>query len=275
MTDRLFGDISNTKKWLYHYTSRETALEHILNNGKIRLNSFSELNDPREAKEWMFSMSSSIDNSPEHNDFFDMQIKSTEYVKNRCKVLCMVQDDVRARINSPDYFFHRGFSRPRMWAQYSNNHSGVCLIFERDSLEKTIRTELSTQGDIYFGEVEYENMHRDEVDAFHLEYDTIVNSSLEQHLDAKVKQYYRQYFFTKLEDWSSENEWRCVLRGDNTIPEFVSIDNSLCGIVIGGEFSRVYIPSITPFAEQYSVDIAQMHWRNGHPTVLPLPTKHA
>lgn len=271
MSNILFGNISDSSEWVYHYTSRETALEYILSSGRIKLNTFTSLNDPRESKDWTFSLSAPSDYEVDTEGFLRMQEQGTKYVKNQCKVLCMVQDDPRAIINGHDYMFHRGFSRPRMWAQYSDNHSGVCLIFNRKALEQTIKEELSHKSDIYFGEVQYVNFHIDEVDAFNLSHKDILDSSLEETLDIKIKQHYKSYFFTKVEDWSNENEWRCVLRGNNSEPEYVSISNSICGIVIGGEFPNVYEPAISPFGEKYSVHISRILWRNGRPTILPGP----
>jgi len=271
MTNSLFGSISDTSKWIYHYTSRETALEYIFTSGKIQLNTFANLNDPRESKDWSFSLSVPDDVEIDSEEFFDIQRQGTNYAKNHCKILCMVQDDPRAVANGPDYMFHRGFSRPRMWAQYSGNHTGVCLIFDRAKLEETIKLELTAKGDIYFGEVQYVSLHPDEVDAFNLSYEEIFDTSLDATIDSKIKKYYKNYYFSKVEDWSNENEWRCILRGNSTMPEYVSISDSICGIVLGGDFPSVYEPAITPFGVEFSVNIGRIAWRNGQPVILPGP----
>jgi hypothetical protein len=38
---------------LYHYTTREAALNFILPTGRIRFNLMRDMNDPREAKRWI------------------------------------------------------------------------------------------------------------------------------------------------------------------------------------------------------------------------------
>jgi len=147
----LFGRISDSNEWVYHYTSRETALEFILSTGKIRLNLFKYLNDPRESKDWSFSMSTTSDTEDEiTNCFKEIQERGTHYVKSHCKVLCMVKDDPRAIIDGLDHMFHRGYSKPRMWAQYANNHTGVCFIFNRAKLQETIESSLSSKGNFIF-----------------------------------------------------------------------------------------------------------------------------
>jgi hypothetical protein len=39
-------------EWLYHYTTLETALVHILPTLRLRLGPFSKMRDPREYKDW-------------------------------------------------------------------------------------------------------------------------------------------------------------------------------------------------------------------------------
>ncbi len=90
-------------------------------------------------------------------------------------------------------------------------------------------------------------------------------------LDRKVDTHYKKYFFTKAEDWSGENEWRCLFRGNDAKQEFISIKDSICGIVVGANFPKVYEPSISPFGKKFSVPISKIHWLNGKPSILPGP----
>ena len=39
-------------EWLYHYTTLETALVHVLPRHRLRLSPFSRMRDPREYKQW-------------------------------------------------------------------------------------------------------------------------------------------------------------------------------------------------------------------------------
>lgn len=267
----LFGDISNTEKWVYHYTTKETALEYILSSGKIRLNLFKNLNDPRESKDFHFGMSTSSKDDKEIDNCWDeLQKKGTAYIKNHCKILCMVKDYTRP-INSVDQHY-RGWARARMWAQYSGNHTGVCLIFDKEKLQEIIKYTLSSKGNLYFSDVQYLNPNSfDNFDAYNFEHEEIQTNPLESVLSKKVEQYYKEYFFTKAKDWSNENEWRCVLKGKSTEPEFVSIKESICGIIVGTDFPKVYQPSISYFGEEFSIPIARIIWKNGQPHIVPEP----
>ena len=52
-----------------------------------------------------------------------------------------------------DYYY--GYYRPRMWAQYAEQHQGVCLVFDKEKLLKCFEKSLSAKGDLYYGEVDY------------------------------------------------------------------------------------------------------------------------
>jgi len=271
LVNALFGSISDATQWVYHYTSLKTALESLLPSGKLRLGPFSTVNDPRESKSWVFSLSCPAGKTPEEEEFVHLQELATSMVKNNCKVLCTSQDDPRAVADGVDYSFHRGYARPRMWAQYGDEHRGVCLVLDRNALNDQIGDHLRGRGRVYSGPVEYANWHADEVLAFNLNYGDIVDGSLDAVLQAKVERHHRAYFFTKAEDWSSEIEWRWVVCGTDSKPEDVPLGGSLRAIVLGADFPQVYEPAIVPFGERFSVPIARLCWRNGTPIVMPGP----
>jgi hypothetical protein len=181
----------------------------------------------------------------------------------------MVRDDARAKLNSHDYMFHRGFSKPRMWAQYGRDHTGVCLIMDREKLMQDIEAELSSRGETYISHMNYVNYPQEQVYAFNLDYGEVLKSSLSAVLDSKIHRHHKNYFFTKAEDWANENEWRCLLRGESDDFEYLSIEKSICGIVLGSAFPKVYENAIKPFKERYSIEISRMNWNNGVPQALP------
>lgn len=272
MNNVLFGNIRNPNLWVYHYTSVETALEKIFPSGKLRMGVFSAVNDPRESKDWTFSLSASSDKNVANDEFFAIQQQASTYIKAHCKLLCMSRDDPRSADDGPDYAFHRGYARSRMWAQYGGNHSGVCLIFDRHKLNNCIAQELGSKGKIYSGNVKYLNFDMNYVNAFQVDYDEIASTSLTAALNQKIEQYYKTYFFTKAEDWASEIEWRWVLRGNDVNPEYVSFASSILAIVLGVDFPQKQLPDIEYFALKFNIHLARIVWNNGQPGVLPCPS---
>ena len=51
----------------------------------------------------------------------------------------------------------RGYARPRMWAQYAENHHGVCIVLDRAGLDQAIRQRYPEQGASWMrsGKVQY------------------------------------------------------------------------------------------------------------------------
>ena len=52
---RMFSD-EDAGKYLFHYTRAETFMTRILPTLRLRMSSFSDLNDPRESKNWRCSV---------------------------------------------------------------------------------------------------------------------------------------------------------------------------------------------------------------------------
>ena len=146
---------------MYHYTSRDTALEHILSTRKIRLGPLSKTNDPRGTKSWTFGIPGDGDfpaSLEERKAEIDRVVRisaAAEKIRANCKVLCTTMDD--PTYNStlyPMIDFKRGFGHSRMWAQYGEAHKGVCLIFDRAELHQAIEN-LTAGCNLYYGPVEY------------------------------------------------------------------------------------------------------------------------
>jgi hypothetical protein len=250
-------------RWVYHYTSLRTAMEHILCEGQLKFSPMADVKDPRESKSWSFSVTTEGDESMEDGEFHRLQDEATARLKGTCKLLCMSQDEGEAP-NAPDPWFRRGFARARMWAQYGDGHRGVCLVFEREKLHRQIKMTLAP-AQIYSGQVTYANRAWDDVQAFNLAYSEIRRDTLESLVEAKIAAHYRTYFLTKVEDWASEVEWRWVLRGTVLGPEYAPIADALAGIVLGVDVPGVYEPAIWPLAEKYGAPIARISWSNGAP----------
>ena len=79
-------------------------------------------------------------------DFTKKQQKINRYMQSfteYMQLLCFCKDhEKKEPIYDKDndmYFVDmmgRGFSLPRMWAQYADNNKGVCLIIDKDAFEK-------------------------------------------------------------------------------------------------------------------------------------------
>lgn len=137
--DLIYEDDRFVGKYVYHYTSWERLLD-IAESG-FRLSPLTSMNDPRESKDWFIPLSVSND-SLEDDDatVFNAAIGSC---KEKVRIASFSLDEPYGDLANQ---FRRGFARPRMWAQYAENHKGVCVILDREALDRAIRAKYAAEG---------------------------------------------------------------------------------------------------------------------------------
>jgi hypothetical protein len=189
-----------------HYTKPSTA-RLILGAGTLRLGQMRWTNDPWETRERRFEGSDSVgwsspDDADEPAAAFDRRFRDL------VRVACATLDTY----SKASRIVQRGFGRPRMWAQYAENHSGACLVFNRDLLEATMMREVGARGQVFSGEVDYDPISMSAGGtALDVEYDQFKALGEQQLWEHQVERYKEALFFRKHEDWQAESEWRFVV----------------------------------------------------------------
>lgn len=265
--------------YVAHYTSADTALDLILSSNRIRLGPLAATNDPRETTMWAFAVGESGGDPPGSRvpGLEELAAKNVDFnqlVRGGLHVLC-VSEDTPGSFKLD--FHHRSYGRARMWAHYGGNHSGVCLVFEKSLLDRSIRDRCSPDEEVLGGKVAYEDSfdvgagarwHR-HMQSFMLSADEIrevgLQSALVRHRDA----YADVLFFQKGSDWETENEYRWIVRGPG--PLFVPVDVSLRGILLGCDFPPDRLAEAHRYAEMYDAHLARILWVNGQPFVQWVP----
>lgn len=231
---------------VFHYTKASTALEHILQSMAIRLGPISETHDPLEGHREYTGISASGGGPPN----FAAWDKVHE-VARRARVGCFCRDgdlaspDPCALDFAPPW---AGWARDRMWAQYADGHTGVCLAFDRRKLVETFHSTLASQGDCIAQDVAYGDDPVSTVGPRSLSYD---NQRIEQVGPEKyAAEYRRQHaatlYLTKRLDYSGEREFRLVLLDDNRSSKeaLVPVRGALVYVMLGDRFKRAYLPSV-------------------------------
>lgn len=251
-------------KYLYHYTSMEKAFS-ILYSNELWFSNINDTNDVFEQKV-KISFSEIKNNCKTHKDYKDALDKINivrnymDDVREKIKLLCFSRDtelrtdeDIRTfkeLMSSlpPEHqtinVIGRGFSLPRMWSQYASDNKGVCFIFNKNQILEKV----SNSNHFYMAEnVIYKPLYSPYMipikefektyEYITTEYDDAIKTMLKKNLP-----YLRCDFFSKLSDWSSENEFRIILtnnHGENTV-KLKHIDNAIEGIVFGANTEPVY-----------------------------------
>lgn len=260
-------------KFLYHYTKLETLFEKILPSKLLRLGPINTTNDPRETQEWFFEiirhnesdkMPNMIDNQY-YKENLELSIKFSSEIKKGVKLLCFTKDDSK-EVSSA--FYGCGFQHPRMWAQYADNHRGVCIGFSSDKIINSAKKHLSKNGQFFFDSVEYKDKSRIDMGGpFQIYEHEIRSQGIASAAEQMVMKYYKRYFFRKHVDWLQEQEYRIVLRNNDECEVFLPIENCIEHIIIGCEFPNVYLPVIRKFSDSYGFHVGKLKWFNGLPNL--------
>lgn len=249
-------DYGATNKYLYHYTKQETAFEHILHTYSLKLGLLKATNDPHESKSWTWT----IKNLPQDQSagYYNTQINAL--VKGSCKVCCFTE-----QTDGNGLFTGQGWSHPRMWAQYADNHKGICMVFDKKALLQQAGEAVTNVGNLYCDTVKY-CINPDTPAAFEVEYQSIKEQGVEAAVDNLIKKNYQNYFFTKHPDWMHENEFRMVLHGRSASETYVPVKPSLRAIILGADFPiGQYAGLIEDYAQHAGLFIGCMIWLNGVP----------
>src|SRR5437016_1533783 len=123
------GGPARAGEFLFHYTGTDKALRYILPDARLRLSSFAGTNDPRETRDWLFTLACRAKEAPP-GEALRISKDLSRAIKGLTRVACFCGNSPRGaalpELNGP---FHA-----RMWAQYADNHAGIALAFDRNKL---------------------------------------------------------------------------------------------------------------------------------------------
>ena len=262
---------------LAHYTTAEAAFAKILPSGRLRMNPYRRMRDPLENKELIFNSVGGWGNSAEIS-FGDLQ-GAIRRVRDAMRILSFTQGQERTSTDHLDAaLFRCSWARPRMWEQYAENHSGVCLVFDRARLVEAIRYELARVGSYWDREVVYNLGGFATSDAAAIDYDPTQGLSIEEAVAVHAVTYAQEFFFLKTEDWASEREYRFVLEPASTDPDpaderphFVSFADALRYVLVGERFSLWQSDSAQRISEAAGAELRFMDWEHGFPVPFDEP----
>ena len=221
-------------------------VDHILPENRIKAGRYITTNDPKESKSWQFSAGTNENINLGEYDLTELSIQMTKGLKHSTNVMCFSMDRTLTGDHTKD-INNRGFSRPRMWAQYSDNHKGVCIIFDRLKLQNAFLP-LEIEAQIYGGVVEYRNRSPfSEINSspYTVNADFLDRYGEEKYLRDHIFTHHRRLFFEKCLDWRDEVEYRFVIFGKNECDIYVDFKDALLGVVFGADCSEEVIKNVT------------------------------
>jgi hypothetical protein len=169
-------------------------------------------------------------------------------------------------VDADDYLpekevFSRGWARARMWEQYGEDHSGVCLVFDQARLTAAIEGSLQSQelAMPYHHAVEYAESGKDELV---LGADMLSGEITTARVAAYIEANPDTLFFLKARDWRSEYEYRFVVTTPPGEGLFVDYADSLVAVIGGEKFPDWQIPGARGLTEIQDAQALRLHWDN-------------
>ena len=264
-----FANFVNGSDALFHYTRFTTAIESILATGKMRLSSLQNTNDPQEYKFLFFNshaMGNVLDRIEEKINCTHTQIDRIRRLESR--ILCFCQND---SVSNGKKLF--GYTKSRMWAQYGDNHKGICLVFSKIKLKEAFKKIISTENDCFFDSVNYQAEYRMNWDAKSFDGNQLDSMDPETYALSHLRKHYKSFFFTKNIDYKDENEYRVLVLAQKTIVDFIDINDAIKGIIVGDKCHEVYNDIINMYAKKHNCQARQLYWSNWVPYLLMLKEK--
>ncbi len=260
----------NEMDLLYHYSSASIAIEKILGTMKLRLSPLKKLNDPREYKELRFTL---INASSNPLDYLKIQKKLNTLIKSRFKVVCFCESQFITE--ETEQVLRKGSSRARMWSQYGDNHSGICLAFSKTLIEEQVNRVLY-RDKIFLGKIEYKGCTHIDDQILTLDFKEYLKNK-NNYLFKHVSNYYKELFFIKNIDYRDENEYRIVYYENKPGYIFINIKNALKGIILGDNFcqkNKKYLSIIENYVKMNNLFCEKKHWESGDSYTFPVDFKN-
>ena len=220
-------------QYLFHYTTFSSALGILLSQ-QMRLGPLVNKNDPLEFEDHRDDCRA-IDGYPSNEELSIIKgnYKNAADEKERSVRFASFAMDMpfyNPPKDSQENCYNnlsKGWARSRMWAQYAENHKGVCLIFDKNNLVKSFQSTFNSC-ETYCKKVIYTN------NLYPLK------ESLEKNCKSLLTLEKIDFLFQKCQDYRDEQEYRLLLinkklKNSKKMVEF-SISDSLCGVISGVRF---------------------------------------
>ena len=252
-----------SKDYLYHYTTDSKLCEYIAISKTLKFSSISNTNDPKE--KFLPNVKINYKKKYFNNQFQTIvQINELAYkIMQDYKLLCFCQADEKND--------SKGYDKPRMWAQYANDHKGCCIVLNKNKFEETLKHLKSVQkiSDFEHKTVKYCNIKIPEFDFNppEMRWGAQKWSNLNPEIKVYIKNNIDYFLFTKNQDWKNENEYRYLIFNDNNNDIFVSIENSIEGIIFGYNFPKLMLEKMIEVFDDTSIKTTQLIWENGYPKI--------
>lgn len=258
---------SDAQKYVYHYTRSTIAIDYILKSGTLRFGAYTSTNDPKETKSWEFSLLTFENRDLGKYKHVEMSQEFSAQLKSRANLCCFSTDSGLLTGDHMKDIYRRGFAKARMWAQYGDRHTGVCLVFDRQKLLGTVKRQFGRHY-LMHGPVRYRDaalVRGIEHHEYAIDIDLYESLGPVAYLRSHVQRHNQSLFFEKLADWRDESEWRIVVLTKNQEDLFLKFEDSLVAVVHGDATDPDLSEEMMAITEGSNIQHLGLRWKNSSP----------
>lgn len=248
--------------YLYHFTKAEIAIRKILPRMKLRLNILSFMNDPKENLQHIVKFDENVNFRTYQERIGFEEYIIAKLIREETRIVTFSIDKDVLFENNKHHIY--GFQLQRMWATYGQNHEGVCFVIDYEKFKKENLKSIEKYG-VIDKEVTYDNfqyqglpqqsygMSREDSKKHKPKSTSEFWSNLQ-----KDKKFVNKRFFTKNLDWEGESEYRFLSFNKENEEILLSIKDSLSMLILGINFSRYFLPSISELVAKDKIFVIEL-----------------
>jgi hypothetical protein len=272
MNDSLpLDDFVKTDDAIFHYTRASVALENILFYGRFRLSLLKDTNDPSEYKYRLLNMIGwSLPPEAEKlygeaHTVIDRIIRMESRMMSFCsnavpEIILDTGETTKDTIANS-----MGWNKSRMWAQYGENHRGICLVFSKRAIVAEVT---DIKGIVIADNIKYKTKPGVSHHAYTLNGNQLIEVGVEEYCYDHIILHAATVFFIKNIDYRDESEYRVVVFDPKNKYEYININKSIRGIIVGDRTPKVYFPLIQRLADRYDIECRRAYWERGTPHLI-------
>jgi hypothetical protein len=264
----MIESVTSPDTYLYHYTKSSTAVDFIFKNRTLLLGRYTGTNDPKESKAWEFSLGTNQERDLGKYKMAEVSNWLSSELKQKTRLVCFSMDHPPLTGDHIKDIHRRGFSKPRMWAQYGERHSGVCIVFDRQKLLHQIKAQFGSAHLVLSGPVQYQD--RSIVRAlddheYMINIDLLETVGREAYVQEHLRAHAQALFFEKMTDWRDENEWRCVVFSNADGDLYLDLKDSITGVMFGENTDGKVVQDVMDLSESWNLRYMGLKWKNSAP----------
>jgi len=260
--------VSSSDAFLYHYTKATTALDYIFKNRELRFGSYASTNDPKESKAWEFDLGTNENRDLGKYKMSEVSSWLSAELKQRTNLVCFSMDTAPLTGDHLTDIFKRAFSKPRMWSQYADRHTGVCIVFDWKKLAGLIQSQFGSADLVLAGPVSYidRSVVRDlSAHEYMINVDAMEILGREAYVQTHLRAHYKSLFFEKMIDWRDEVEWRWVVFSDREGDLYLDVRDSVAGLIFGENTEEKVVQDLMDLTEGWGLRYMGLKWKNSSP----------